>query len=317
MSDQYKERPVRVEFPSEMKVYSPKTDQQLDGIKKSFLALFDFLEKNFNTMINQTGVLKEMPAMFSHLEKVIQNQFEMSFLQQFEATIMSHHAEALSDETKIEALQSFLEKTREHLEESLNSVRERYKKLLTQVAENNSNRRQELDNHAYALLQEVYPSQIQDRFSNISVPAYSYLSAHAIECAQARTAGLINAFKQVRQEVEEFLAAYRNAVSQIEAMVHHDISPGSYRVSFKVVEVEDINTGKKRLVFQCGNGDSDLPEKTRTAIEHSVAKRFNRLNKTPIAGNTLAKLSEELKSKHRVCHIEIERLAGDNIAWGS
>jgi len=296
-------------FPERMTVDSPKTDQQLDALKISFENLYGLLQDNFNILIRQSKALDEMPALFQNLEQVIQNQFEMGFLRQFEVTIMSHQAEILAEQSRIEALQGFLNGKQAQLEESLANLQKRYGELLGQVSDNNQERRHKLDSHAYDLLEQVYPGLIQERFSNISLPSYSYLAAHASECAQARTAGLMEGFKAAEQAVRAFLEDGQDFYAGLQNMISTDVRPGHYRLKVYAIEVEDRETGERSLRFRIAGQEEDLPEDLQQALKDAVAgKMHDGPDSENLSAEDARQLCREMHGAYKLCPEELSRL---------
>jgi len=260
-----------VKFPKKMDVRDKELDQTIQSLKRSFIELFGILNSNTKVLVEQTGALKHLPEMVDDLKDVMRTQFELSFLHQLQAVIHSKQADILTDQCRIDALQRFLEDKKRQLAEDHERIQERYNKLFQEVADNNLERRRQLDSHAYELVEKKWPEEVQAKFSHVSLPSFYYLAAHASECAQARTDALLESLKRTGVTIEQFLEGVQATKEQLERLMAHDRSPGVYHLPVRLLELEDEATGERRvkvvLSDLCGEIESDLLSRLEATVE--------------------------------------------------
>jgi len=294
--------------------HAQRTDQGIDALQASFKNLYSLLHEQFQVIIRQLQSLEELPDLFGHLEEAIQVQFRISVLRQFEAQVMAHQAAIVANEHRIQALKEFLEKKRIQFEADTQRIKERYDNLLSQVAENNKSRRAMLDSHAYSLLEQVFPSQVQSKITNISLPSYNYLAAHASESAVARTAALLDAFKSVEETIGEFLARRYMATSDIENWIDAERKEGYYAIPAWVVEIEDTETGKKRVEIRFPKGFEKLPVDMRDKLEAYVRGNIGASRREPLGDVEKEALANYLMDEHNVIEGEANRFRSSPVA---
>lgn len=305
---------VTVNFPKEMKVDAPKTDETIDALKASFEKLFEQLHNNIKVLVKQIGQLQEdIPLAIQGLEELISYQFRLSFLKQFEAYIINHKAQILTDEKRIIALRNFLEKKQKQFEKEHKSIQERYVKLLSQVSKNNMDRRRKLDSHAYSLLERVFPEQIQERFSNISLPSYNYLSAHATESAIVRTSSILEAFKEAQRAIEHFVHLRDEAYEKIDDLISRDIEPGWYSFPVRFAEVENRDNGERRIEYAIPKVFEELPQKVQKMIRKYAEIKLTELNSEPLTNEAKKVIGKHLKETGDIIDSEIIRFSNDVI----
>jgi len=309
---------VHVEFPSEMTVHSPKTDQQLDAMMGSFTTLIRFLQNNFEVLLRHTNAIEQLPTLIKEFERVVHEQFELALAQQFEVKVATHQAEIMADESRLQAVRGSLEQVKLALQEGSQKIQQRYEKLLNQIAEDNLNRRQDLDGHAYELLQATFPDRVQKKFSQISLPAYYYLAAHTQDCYQARTEGLLEAFKAAFQSIEHFLARHQQEVEHLKQLAQAENSgfaAGTYRLRGWFAEVENLETGEKKLEIRFEPSEANLSSELKDRLLHRIQHMTSSTERENLKEEMQNQLAEQLAATHLVPADEIARFRRDCQHW--
>jgi len=283
--------------------HAQQADQTIKALEKSVTSLLDQLHEEFQEAIQCLKHLQRLPDHFKDLEEAIQRQFETSFTRQFESQVIDRQGKVIVHQSRIEALERYLTTRQRQLSEQLERVQERYSRLLSEVAENNTARRKAMDSHAYALLEEVYPDQVQARFSHISLPLYPYLG---------RSAALLNAFEALEQAVVEYLDDYRRAVEEAASLVHASLPVGRYVLDVYAVEIEDMETGRRRLELRVGDDAAELPAALYERLESTVRGLAGRREIPHLGEEDRQKLAAFLADRG-VCAEEVARLRGEEI----
>jgi|GEM_PF-1469018 len=291
--------------------HAVRADQGIKALEHSFGQLYNLLHEQFRSVIGRLEYLEKLPDLFQGLEKTIQAEFETSFLHQFEAQILAHQGRVLGNRSRIEAYENLVQRKKDQLKQELERVRERYRELLRTVAENNEKRRRSLDNHAYELIEQVYPSEIQERFSNISLPAYEYLAAHASESALVRNQAFMDVLHGLRDSVSRFLEQYRDAKAELRSWLNEDLAPGRYVLGLYLAEVENQETGERRFEIRDRLGNR-LPPEVEERVTSLLRVSGDRFRHGPLGENEREKLAEKL-GERGVPREEIDRFTSDPV----
>ncbi|MGD2113718.1 MAG: hypothetical protein PVG07_01595 [Acidobacteriota bacterium] len=291
--------------------HSVRADQGIKALETSFEQLYGILHAQFTTVIERLEHLQKLPDLFEGLEQTIHREFETSFLHQFEGQILGHQGRVLGNRSRIEAYERLVERKREQLGRELGRVRERYGELLRTVATHNETRRRSLDSHAYELIERVYPAEIQERFSHVSLPAYEYLAAHASESALVRNQVFVAAVKSLREAVSRFLDQYRTAKAELRSWLAEDLEPGRYTLGLTVAEIEDRTTGERRFEIRDRSGRR-LPEEAEERVAVFLRGSADRFRGDRLSGTERSELAELLEARG-VPREELDRFRSDPI----
>lgn len=284
-----------------------KTDQIDHGIaamKLSFENLYRILHSEFEKIIGQLANVERLPELFSSLEKVTAEQFKLSFLRQFEAQIVAQMSGILANQNRIQALEAFLEEKHRGLEEDCKRVAERYDALLEKLRQSNHDRRRQLDSHAYALLEAVYPRQIQPKFESLSLPCYRLLADHAMQSSRARSGAIGGALSRVQRAIADHLNRRAEALDALEKWADVARQPGRYSIPFWVVEVEDVKTGRKRLELVPPEGAESIPDEMLQRMLASAEAMARSLPAHPMAPEEREAVVRHLEEKFHSCPSE-------------
>lgn len=247
---------IEVTMPRALTKSLGRMDETLIGLKTSFRSLYEILEQSGRVLERQTQVIERVPDMLQTLQQTMQQQFELAVLRQIESLVLQQQAAILADERRLSSLQTFLDRKNSELKVEQTRIHNRYEKLLTQIAEDNLERRERLDAHAYALLEDVYPQQIEAAFSSRSLPSFKYLAAHATECAAVRSNALLDSLLHADEDaavVESRAEAFEDRLR----LLTHPLEPGSYEIPAFQVVLDHCRNGRRRTELRFGR-NADL-----------------------------------------------------------
>ena len=162
-----------------------KIDHGITAIKESFLKLFEVLNTGLDRLYHRLANLERLPELFRDLQTSVCEELGRGALRQFETQLVGLMAGIMSNEQRIGALEQHRQASVARLEQDLEQVRGRYGTIERRLAEGNHERRRQLDSHAYALLEEIYPLQVLARLTDVSSPAFELLAAHALQASRS------------------------------------------------------------------------------------------------------------------------------------
>jgi hypothetical protein len=192
--------------------------------------------------------LTQLPQMIASLQHTVASQFQQLFAHEVEVAAGSRLASMQAAERKRDAARGALAERQARLSEDRERLSRRYGELLTQIAADCEFRVRQLDSHAFDIVEQAYPRQVQRRFELDSTPAVKLLAEHADESAAARTlclgeklAALEGALENARAELADFQTEVRQLATPDSPAV------GWYRLPCLFVELEDSATGERRV----------------------------------------------------------------------
>ncbi len=292
-----------------------KMDHTIHALQISFENLYRILHEKLEKISGQLVTIEKVPGMLKQLQETMVGQFELAFLRAFEAQIVSQMSGVLANENRIKALGTFLNEKHAQLETNCQRVAGRYDQLLDKLAENNKERRKKLDSHAYELLERIYPHQVQPAFDQVVQPFYSFLSAHAVDASRARTNALGEAFARLCDDVREFQAERDRTYETIGKWLIKDWAEGAYELRVRVVETEDIATGRRSVEIMPLEGGESLPPAVREAIRKQTLEAVRDAKREALAPGEIDALAAALRTQGGTTDGEIERLRRDRPQW--
>lgn len=205
-----------IRFPSKMEVESPKTDALIDAQIKAFSALSKNLETGFSNLLGGMKTLERMPDLMVKFQTQVGEQLATMFTHQIEASMFARHATLLSISRTAKALDGLLQEKTQQLTPDRERIIERYRELLGKVAKQCEERIRELDAHALSLIEDVYPTHVQQLFSFVSTPSIGLMSDHHRRVAEQRRDALASALSSVRERLVALRTLARVGASTLE-----------------------------------------------------------------------------------------------------
>jgi hypothetical protein len=268
---------VKIDFPSEMKVSSPKTDEAIEALKAVFESFSHQLQHTTGGMLTSLEALSHLPRMIEGVESTVVTQFKELFSHEVRVAAASRLAAMRAAERKRAAALRSRAERESRVGEERELLSARYEKLLGQVSADCESRVRQMDSHAFDIVEQAYPKQVQQRFELDSTPAVRLLAEHAEESAAARTVCL-------GEKLEPLAAAIRAArsdLAEFEATAELLSSPdgpavGWHSLSCYFLELEDEATGSRRveLLVRASGGNAvsaPLEGETKARILERIA----------------------------------------------
>jgi len=309
MESDYNTKPIKIDFPKSMKVHSP----ELKAVEASTRTIANILTHNLIKIAEGIQAIQELPELFKQLKKLVADQFANLFTTQVEADIMNRQANVKVLAKKIGFVEKHVSKKEEQLEKTNNQIASRFKGISGEMTKEHELFLQKLDSHVYSITEQIYPRQVQERFSYDIQPNIDYLQGHAIESAYVRTKCLSDAFLDAKRKVDNFLIE-RNIF--YEEFTNHeietDLETGDYYFPVWFAEVLDNETGEieTKIVYPWENNEeinSDALSIIEQMVEESLEIAKNKFNNNQ-------ELNDELHSwmtENKIPEKEIIRFNSD------
>lgn len=299
-------------FPSAMKVVSP----QIDSIERTARRMSNWMHNDFKEAIKPLQTLPEIPGILRDFQERMVEQFRDQLAAQMLAQMKTREAGIQSAESKAEFLEGRIERERTLLEEQRESLKARYGDMLEDTAREHSSFLSQLDGHAYRIADDIWRSQIREKFVSQSQPFWARLAARASESAFARSSVLERGCIEAERALSEFLRDRVDALAAVKAM-DAGIEEGDYELPYWYAAFEDEDTGEISVdvMFADGLEDSELGGLlTRIAIDSiesrkSAAPDFDLLESARAGVEADGELAPEDIARFRE---HCERLAAEN-----
>jgi len=241
-------RPIKVEFPSKMRVSSP----EIDSIKITTNRISTWLHNDLKAIIEPLYVLKELPEMIKEFKKTVVTQFTNLLMGQIEGDVINRQANIKVLNKKIESTQIHINQKEINLDKTKVRISKRYTDLAEQLNTEHETFLRKLDSHAYEIIDKVYPNQIQDKFSYDSLPSIDFLSEHAMVSVTDRNICLEQGMNDANKEVSRFVDNRQLFYNDLKEFECYGFEEGVYELPFCFMELENHKTGevKKEYWFQ-------------------------------------------------------------------
>lgn len=290
-------------------------DHTIHAIKISFDNLYQILHEKLEKISGQLTTLEAVPKLMGDIQKTIIGQFELAFLRAFEAQIVSQMAAIMANENRVKALGEFLNEKHLQLEANCKRVADRYDELLDRIAENNKERRRKLDSHVYDLLERIYPEHVDHAFESVAEPYHVFLADHARSTSRARTDTLGEAFARLCEEVKKFRELRDSAYERLDSLLIHDMQEGVHGLSFRVVEVQEIKSGRKSIKLLPPEGFEKLPKAMQETLRGEATARAQKATREKLDPGDVEVLASALRKATDTTDSEVERLKKDCPEW--
>lgn len=157
---------IKVDFPSKMKIESP----ELDAVKKSTETISNILTKHIQEIIKPLQVLFDLPELIKNLRETITENFNNLFTSNIESDVLNRQAIIKVTESKTGFIKTYIEKKQRLASEAVEVIKKDYEGYFDELANDQKNFLNQIDSHAYEILEKVYPNQVQEKFSYQSIP---------------------------------------------------------------------------------------------------------------------------------------------------
>ncbi len=236
------ERNIKVSFPKEMRVESP----EIDAIKANTNHISNWLHNDFREIIKPLQVLPSIPGVLDDMKSRLVEQFQIHFSGQVAVQMKAREANIRVAQQKALLVEQHIEKRYNQLKEMDETIREKYASHAVRTEQEHSSYLRHLDSHSYEIVEEIYPKQIQEKFSYASGQFWGEIARHTAESTVARSVCLQEGYNDARENIEAFLELRNNFYKTIDEISTDMVAEGSYDLPFWFVVVEDIKTGDKR-----------------------------------------------------------------------
>jgi hypothetical protein len=236
-------RPIKVQFPSKMNVTSP----EIDSINKTASRISNWLHNDLKKIIEPLTVVTFIPDLLKELKQTIVNQFTNLLTGQVESDVINRQANIKVLNKKIDSTQKHIREKEVNLDKTIARVNTRYSNLSEQLNKEHETFLRKLDSHAYELVENIYPNQIQARFSYDSLPGIDFLSQHAMVSVTDRSVCLEKGFNDALKEVSGFMEKRNLFHSDLKTYECRKLEEGEYELPFCFIEFENRNTGETKL----------------------------------------------------------------------
>lgn len=264
---------IKINFPDKMEVES----KDIASIRETAKHISNWLHNDLRNIVAPLQVLPRIPDMLGEFQKKMVEQFSELFKNQIETLVVARQANIKVLEKKISLIKDYILKKENQLKEAKDKIIERYNGLRGKLVKQHERYLNNLDDHAYNIVEKIYPEEILDKFSYVSAPTQNYIIAHTQEAAIVRQSLIKSQLNKTKAAVNSFLEKREEFYDNLSTILT-DIEAGSYSLPFYYVEVEEIDTKQKRVdiyfPFDLANGDNKIDSKEIIALR-SAAMKFN------------------------------------------
>ncbi len=296
-------KPVKIDFPKSMKIQSP----ELDALKESTKTIVKILSQHLQEIAKGIQSLTKLPDLFTQLKELVANQFNNLFIASVETNIMNRQANVKVLGKKIAFVKEHVAKKERQLEKTNDQIIERFANISKEMTKEHELFLQKLDSHAYEIVDQIYPRQIQERFSYDTQPNIDYLVNHTTESGYVRSKCITDSFIDARKKVEYFLEERKILNDNLaEYGINTNLVDGYYSLPVWFAEIINNETEEKeiKLIFPWTN--NDINPETIPVLEQMADETLGAL--TDYSGNNDEVFEKELQSWLKANKIPKEEL---------
>ena len=217
---------------------------EINSIDRTTQRISNWLHNDFREVIKPLQVLPSLPGILTEVQERLVEQFKMHFSGQVAVEMKSREANITMADRMSQFLAEQVTRKRNLLSEYSNRTKYRYGRMAEEAAQEHEAFLQQLDSHAYRISDDIYPNQIQAKFSYIPEVSLDLLARNAMESAVARTASLSQARGKASDALREFLSVRRRAYEEIRDF-DSGLEQGHYEISYCYAVFEDFETGEE------------------------------------------------------------------------
>ena len=306
-------------FPDEVQVRAPETDHAISGLSKAFSSLSNILQESFKDISGSLRTLRQLPELLTGFQQVVVRQFSQLLVSELDNQIFSRHSNLLVAQQKLQSSLQMEKEKLEQLQPDSQLLIERYQQLFETVAEESRSQVNQLDAHAFTILEKIYPKEVQDRFSMDSTEALRCLTHHAGQVAADRAGQLNKSLNEAETALQDFLTERRQFNSQLESLLWQlTLESGDYEVPVLYIETRDTTTGNRQieLLLLDKNGQTlAVPEKCLPWVETMVQRQVAGCRRKPLTAMERRKLGDQLEAKMGVSNAERRRFESASIEY--
>jgi len=239
-----------------MKVESP----EIDSIQATTKRISNWLHHDLKEVVKPLQVLPSIPEDLRDLKERLVEQFRLLFRGEIAAEMKSREANIRVAKQKSSITEQHIENKRSRLVDEVDRVQSQAQKRLERVARDHQVDLRNLDSHAYKIVDEIYPKQIQLKFSEASTPFWGAVAEHASESVVSRTACLDEGFEAAKESIECFLEereAFKRTFQKLTATGLKD--DATYALPFWFALIKDESTGETTIEIAWDNEGDDTP----------------------------------------------------------
>jgi len=300
-------RPIEVRFPKQIEVHSP----EIDSIRVTSSKISNWLHNDLKNIIEPLTVVRFIPDLIKELKLTIVNQFTNLLMGQVEADVINRQANIKVLNKKIDSTQAHIIQKEESLNKTIDRVTNRYSNLSDQLNTEHETFLRKLDSHAYDIIEQVYPQQIQDKFSYDSIPGINFLSDHAMVSVSDRNICFEQGLNDALRVVSNFIDNREQLYNDLIDFECHILDEGTYELPWCFIELENNKTGETKLEcwFEC-----ELEKREKEPALDEVRKEMElraellKLNKVDV-NETISILQEFLNQE--IPEVERKRFISD------
>lgn len=236
-------------------------DPTIDAMNEIANGVSDWLHNDLVAIIRPLQVLPEIPKYFYELKTLIVDQFSRLFTNQMAAEMKSREANVRVANEKTKFVEEHIEKKKEELDESKSRVQARFESHAESISEDHEAEIERLDSHAYKILDEIYPKEIQERLSYDSPVFWDAMAEHSSNAAAARSACLQEGNDQAASSVSSFLDKREAFYEELQDASCREAGEGVHQLPYWLVELEDTESGEHEVevLFPWDLFDADPP----------------------------------------------------------
>jgi hypothetical protein len=304
-------RPVNVNFPSKMKVESP----EIDSINKTAQRVSNMLHKNMTEIVKPLQILFQLPKILADMKAKMVEQFQLMFSNQIEAEALSRKANIRANEQKVKLVNEHISKKQNQIREAKERITKRYANVSQRLEKQHSEYLNQLDSHVYNITDTVYPKQVEEKFSFSTIPAQHIMMNHAMESVISRTMCLGDGFKRVKEKIINFFHMRQEFHNQIDNVLVDIVTEGDYEIPFWFAEVEDRETGKRRVEiffrWEFEKSECPLTDNEKISLIDNARLYAHELPHMPMSNNDRSRLAELLDLNSNLSEDEIQNALSD------
>ncbi len=301
-------------LPDRMRVESP----QIDSINRTTQRISNWIHEDFREIVKPLQVLPSLPGVLKELQERLVEQFRINFSGQVAIEMKAHEANIMMAERKSRFLEEQTERKQRLLTEYSERIKSRYGRMSEDMAKEHNSFLNQLDSHAYRIVEEIYPDQIYAKFGLIPDAALALLVRHAMEASQARTASIADARDTTSDLMAEFIAERQDSYASLREIAS-DLGEGSYEIPYCYAVFEDSETGDEvlEIAFLGEDGRIHYDPELNARIQLAVGESQEVLTRTSLSPDVMNQVQEVLRDELDTPQEQVARFRQDHARIGS
>jgi len=290
-------------------------DPTINAMNEIANGVSDWLHRDLKAIIRPLQVLPEIPKHLYKLKTLIVDQFSRLFTNQMAAEMKSREANIRVANEKTKFVEDHIEEKKEQLEDSKKRVQARFENHAETISEDHEAELERLDSHAYKIIDQIYPQEVQERFSYDSPVFWDEMAEHSANAAAARSACLQEGNEQAASSVSAFLDEREAFYNELREMASQGAEKGIQHLPFWRVELEDTETGETEveILFPWNLHEADPPvdEEYLDALEEAARDELTSESAQTPPDTELENIATRLKEEQDIPTSEVDRFRED------